>query len=87
MRDSSYAVFGTVHGLALPVILFPAAFLNSFSSLSVPEIAQRHSQNRPIGHLIERLLSFNLFCSLAVCGVLFSFPRELAALILSLIHI
>ena len=31
--------------------------------------------------MIEKLFSFNLFCSLAVCGVLFSFPREIAALL------
>ncbi len=76
---ASLSMFGTVHGLALPVILFPAAFLNSFSNLSIPEIARRHSQGQPIGHLMERLISFNLLCSLGVCGVLFSFPRQIAA--------
>ncbi len=76
---ASLSMFGAVHGLALPVILFPAAFLNSFSNLSIPEIARRHSLGQPIGHLMERLISFNLFCSLAICGILFSFPQQIAS--------
>ena len=76
---ASFAVFGAVHGIALPVILFPAAFLNSFSSLIVPEIAQRHSRGQSISHLIQRMFALNLCCSIGVCGVLFAFSREIGA--------
>lgn len=76
---ASFAVFGAVHGVALPVILFPAAFLNSFSSLIVPEIAQRHSRGQGISHLIQRMFALNLCCSIGVCGVLFAFSHEIGA--------
>ena len=76
---ASFAVFGAVHGIALPVILFPAAFLNSFSSLIVPEIAQRHSRGQSISHLIQRMFALNLCCSIGVCGVLFAFSHEIGA--------
>lgn len=76
---ASFAVFGAVHGIALPVILFPAAVLNSFSSLIVPEIAQRHSRGQSISHLIQRMFALNLCCSIGVCGVLFAFSHEIGA--------
>ncbi len=78
-RGDAFAAFGAVHGLALPVILFPAALLNSFSSLIVPEVAERHVRERSVAHLIERMFSLNLFCSLGICGALFAFANEIGA--------
>ena len=57
----------------------PAALLNSFSSLIVPEVAERHVRERSVAHLIERMFSLNLFCSLGICGALFAFANEIGA--------
>lgn len=38
--DEALSTYGTVHGMALPVILYPAAVLTSLSSLIVPELAR-----------------------------------------------
>lgn len=37
--DEALSTYGTVHGMALPVILYPSAVLTSLSSLLVPELA------------------------------------------------
>ncbi|MBQ3603810.1 MAG: polysaccharide biosynthesis C-terminal domain-containing protein [Clostridia bacterium] len=38
--EEALSTYGTVHGMALPVILYPAAVLTSLSSLIVPELAR-----------------------------------------------
>ena len=75
----SLAMFGTVHGVALPVILFPAALLNSFSGLIVPEMAQDHIRQRDVRPVIRRMFALNLAVSLGVCGILFAFAEEIGA--------
>lgn len=37
---AALAVYGTVHGMVMPVLLFPAALLQSAASLLIPEIAE-----------------------------------------------
>lgn len=80
-QGAALAMFGAVHGLALPVILFPAALLGAFSSLIVPEMAENHSKHLPVEHMVSRMFSLNLTVSLGVCGVLFCFSTELGAAI------
>lgn len=78
-QGAALAMFGAVHGVALPVILFPAALLGSFSSLIVPEMAENHSKHLQVEHMVKRMFSLNLTVSLGVCGVLFCFASELGA--------
>ena len=77
----SFAMFGLVHGVALPVITFPYAFLNAFNALIVPELAQSHSQHQNVSRMIERMFQLTLFCAFGVCGVLFAFPHEIGAMV------
>ncbi len=44
--DEALSTYGTVHGMALPVILYPAAVLTSLSSLLVPELARYSALNK-----------------------------------------
>lgn len=74
---AALSMFGAVHGVALPVILFPAALLNSFSGLIVPEMAQSHARGQDVNRIVRRMLALNLTVSLGVCGILFSFSTEL----------
>ena len=78
---ASLAMFGALHGVALPVILFPYAFLNAFNALIVPELAQSHCAKQDVSQTIDRMFALTLGCSLGVCGILFSFHREIGALV------
>ncbi|MEM1484040.1 polysaccharide biosynthesis C-terminal domain-containing protein [Oscillospiraceae bacterium PP1C4] len=77
--SDALSVFGVVHGIALPVILFPYAFFTAFNSLIVPELAQYHSQNRNANSLIQKMFSMTLCFSLGICGILFCFSYEIGA--------
>lgn len=74
---ASLSMFGAVHGVALPVILFPAALLNSFSGLIVPEMAENNARHRDVNRMVQKMMTLNLTVSLGVCGILFSFSTEL----------
>lgn len=74
---ASLSMFGAVHGVALPVILFPAALLNSFSGLIVPEMAENNARHRDVNRMVQKMMTLNLTVSLCVCGILFSFSTEL----------
>lgn len=76
---ASFSVFGVVHGLALPIIQFPYAFLSAFNSLIIPELAQYHSQNRDSNPLMQKILRLTLGFSFGVCGIVFCFSGEIAA--------
>ncbi len=75
---ASLSMFGAVHGVALPVILFPAALLNSFSGLIVPEMAENSAKKLDVNRMVQKMTALNLMVSLCVCGILFSFSEELA---------
>lgn len=76
---ASLSMFGAVHGVALPVILFPAALLNSFSGLIVPEMAESNARHRDVNRMVQKMMTLNLTVSLCVCGILFSFSTELGS--------
>lgn len=77
----SVAVFGAVHGVALPVILFPYAFLNAFNCLIVPELAQSHSLKEDVAGMIDRMFALTLGCSIGICGIVFAFSGGIGAAI------
>ncbi len=73
------AAFGIIHGIALPVVLFPSAFLFSFSALTVPELARVYSgtedilSSRRITYMIERSVQLTLLFAIAAAGIIFIF--------------
>ncbi len=46
LREEALASYATLHSMAIPTVLFPAAILSSFSGLLVPECAELGSRNR-----------------------------------------
>lgn len=84
-HSSAVSFFGLMHGVVLPILLFPSAFIASFSGLIIPELAEyRARDNRVIGnksiyYIIGRMLSLNLIFSVAVAAVLYTFAEPLGA--------
>ena len=58
--------FGNIKGMALPVLLFPGSFLNSVSSLLLPEISASRSAGRKyvLKSLCEQILKLTLLFSI-----------------------
>ncbi len=78
--EASLAAYGAVHGMALPVLLYPSSILGVLSGLLIPEIAQSKSK-RHWGHIhyvIYRVLHLAVIFSLCVAGAMLGFSRELS---------
>ena len=73
--DSAQAIatYGIVHGMSLPVLLYPSALLSSLSGLLVPEISALHISGRKIriDYMIHRVLHLTLLFSIGTAGIIY----------------
>ena len=83
--DEALAKYGIIHGMVVPVILFPARLFYSVSSLLIPEISRLHVSNNPqrINYVIERTFKVTFMLGIGICGVLFAFAGDFAAVLYS----
>ncbi len=70
--QNALSQFGMIKGMALPILFFPSAILNSVSTLLIPEIsAAVTNQNRnAIKRACEKIIKITLLCGL-FCGAVF----------------
>ena len=88
-QENAHAVFGTVHGVVLPTVLFPSVFLSAFCSLIIPELTERHSrkgggdvgEDRQIHYMVNRMFQVAYIFSIGAAGTLFFFSEEIAAFV------
>lgn len=76
---TALSAYGSIQGMALPIILYPAALISAFSGLLVPELAEcqvKGSQCR-IRYMISRVWWLALLFSIGVAGILICFSAEL----------
>lgn len=66
------ATYGNIHGLIMPILLYPSAIISSFSSLLIPELAKLNELNNyeGISRSVERNLRRTLIFS-SLCAVVF----------------
>ena len=76
---SALAAYGSIHSMALPIILYPAAIIAAFSGLLIPALAECRvlGSNVRIRYMISRVWHFALIFSIGVAGVLVCFSHEL----------
>lgn len=90
-QQNAHAVFGTIHGVVLPTVLFCSVFLSAFCSLIVPELTECHAKagggsvrnNRHIHSMVDRMFHVTLLFSIGTAGVLFCFADSIAPLVSS----
>lgn len=77
--------YGVLHGMVMPIILFPQAFLSAFSSLLVPEIAEGNAQGDRIrtSYIVQRVFQITLCFSIGTSGIMICFAHELGESIYS----
>lgn len=78
-NSAALASYGALQGMALPVVLYPAAILSSFSALLIPEVTAEHAggNKREISYIIGRVYQTALLFSIGVSGVLLFLSGEL----------
>ena len=75
--------YGALHGMAMPLLLFPSAFTSAFAGLLIPEISACCAQNdfKRLERTSYRALSLSLFFSVGVSGIMLFFSHELGMLV------
>ena len=82
-RDEALASYATIHGMAIPLVLWPAAILTSFAGLLVPEVAESRSAEQ-YGHItraMKKAITGALLFSAAAAAVIASSADALGMLI------
>ncbi len=82
-NSAALAAYGSLHGMALPVVLYPAAILSSFSSLLIPEITEQHAaDNRvEIRYIAGRAYQMTLLFSFGVSAIMIFLSGELGGVL------
>ena len=77
--SEAYAHYGTLHGMALPVILYPISPLSSFSSLLVPEFSEDLSCGRfdRMSRIASEAINMTLIYSIFFSSFMLVFSEEL----------
>lgn len=78
--QSAMATYGIIHGMSLPLVLYPSALLSSLSGLLVPEISAQHAVGNKtrISYMIARVLHLSLIFSVGTAGILYFNSHELS---------
>lgn len=77
--SSAMASYGILHGMVVPLLLFPSAILGAFSSLLVPELssALASQDESRIKRIVSRVFDTSLLFSLGVSGAFICFSSEI----------
>ena len=75
--------FGMIKGMALPVLFFPSAVLNSVSTLLIPEISEATAkkQKAVVKYTIENILKLTSLISFIFAAIFFVAGEEIGTLI------
>lgn len=78
--EAALASYGLLHGMVLPVVLFPAAVLQALSGLLVPELAECRARCHyvRINYIASRVFKLTLLFSIGVAGIMMCFAGEIA---------
>lgn len=77
--DAALTAYGTIHGMVLPVIMFPCALLDVLADLLIPEMAecQARGHTTRLNYMITRVFQMGMLFSVGVMGVMLCFADEL----------
>jgi stage V sporulation protein B len=78
-RAESLIAYGTLQSMVMPLVLLPAALIQSFSGLLVPELAELKIQSNKteIKYVAERVSHLALTFAIGVSGIMICFSNEL----------
>jgi stage V sporulation protein B len=81
--QTAMATYGVIHGMSLPLVLYPSALLSSLSGLLVPEFSAQHTKGNKtrISYMIARVLHLSLIFSVGTAGILYFNSHELSMVV------
>ena len=71
--QSALSTYGVIHGMSLPLVLYPSALLSSLSVLLIPELSAHHiaGSKARISYIISRVLHLTLIFSIGTAGIMY----------------
>lgn len=81
-KEAAFTAYGNVHGMVLPLILYPSALLVALAELLIPELTECQVRNRQnqIHYIVTRVLKMSLIFSVCIMGILFFFSEDLSSI-------
>lgn len=78
--QAALSTYGVIHGMSLPLVLYPSALLSSLSGLLVPEISANHiaGNKTRISYMISRVLHITLIFSIGTAGIMYFNAEKLS---------
>ncbi len=82
-KTGALATYGIMQGMALPVVMFPYAFLSPFCNLLIPEIAEKRAagDSRGVQVITERVIGFVLAMGIGTAGIFLCLSAELGTVL------
>ncbi len=82
-RELSLSQFGTLKGMALPLLFFPASFIGALSTLLMPEISSYNANNqyKALKSTINYTLLITSLTSIIISAVFCLYSNEIALLV------
>ncbi|MBO5778986.1 MAG: polysaccharide biosynthesis C-terminal domain-containing protein [Clostridia bacterium] len=82
-QTDALATYGIMQGMALPVVMFPYAFLSPFCNLLIPEVAEKRAAGDMIGvqKITERVFRFVLTMGIGTAGIFLCLSSELGMIV------
>ncbi len=76
---NALSLYGVITGMAMPVVMFPTAFLYAFSDLLVPEFASFNTtgDERRINRVATKVMQLTSLFSIGVSGIMMKFADRL----------
>lgn len=81
--NEALSVFGVIKGMALPLIFFPASFLNALSTLLIPEMSEAATSGKSykVRYTAEKCIHITLISSLPIAVIFFYASGALGQLV------
>lgn len=82
-HEKALEQFGIIKGMAIPILFFPASFINAISTLLLPEMVEANElqQKEKIKKLTSKTLQFTIISSILIGGLFFTFAYEISEVI------
>ena len=79
-KTEAMRIYGVMHGMALPVVLYPSAVLSSLSNLLIPEISELRVQKQHlrINQAVERIIKLSMLYGIFAGGMFYAFALPLS---------
>lgn len=84
-NEGALASYGLLQGIAFPLVMFPYALIGSFTSLLVPEVAEKKELGDEMGivSITKDVYRYSALFSMCACGIFVTFSTELGVMIYS----